>query len=423
MRPLLSFSRSTPLLACAVAILIALPARASAQESGPASPVAEIRPAMMELQKGSWTLDGAKNVIEALLKAGHSGAATWWVTLADDAVKAKKLPANAAATLAALRKRCEDLGASAEDRKLVLKLVRHLESLVTSKNLDEAKKVAENAKFLVFLVPDATTCRSLEAAEAKIVKGGNQDPSNLPRQQKQLAEMQEALATLTKTRVEKLLGEYEAAGCKPGRTMLKKAIEGATATLGEESKKAMLLRLGAAAHALEPTRTLALCVRPTGTQLYRDGKEAEKADKDPVELKVLEGDLIQLKAFPYSASDIDGKRRFHLLLTAARLDGKDLDLKSWFVNKSDDPTLLDPPLAPTGVVRMKPDDPRFTQNFKVKETDKNGVFVGVVGDKSRAVMIDDECLAHEKDFIERKLKPLWVGAVREQCVLVLRIPE
>jgi hypothetical protein len=400
--------------------MLASCAAAPAQES---SPVGEIRPAMMELQKGSWTLDGARNVIETLLKAGHSGAAFWWVTLADDAVKAKKLPANATATLGALRKRCEDLGASAEDKKLVLKLVRHLESLVTAKNLDEAKKVAETAKFLSTLVPDATTCKSLEAAEAKIVKSGNQDPSNLPRQQKQFAEMQEALATLTKARLEKLLDDYEAAGCKPGRVMMKKVIEGAAATLGEEPKKAMLLRLGAAAHALEPTRTLSFCVRPTGTQLYRDGKEAERADKEPVELKVLDGDLIQLTAPEYSAREVDGKRSFHVVLTSARLDGKDLDLKSWFVNKSNDTTLLDPPLIPTGIVRMKPDDPRLTQNFKGKLYEKDGAFVGAVDDSARAVGVNEECVGYEKDFVERKLKPVWVGAVRAECVLVLKIPE
>ena len=49
--------------------------------------------------------------------------------------------------------------------------------------------------------------------------------------------------------------------------------------------------------------------------------------------------------------------------------------------------------------------------------------VGIVDEARRATPLDEECAAHEKELVEQKRKPLWVGAVREKCVVALRVPE
>jgi hypothetical protein len=396
---------------------------ATAQESVPAaSSIEDLKPVMTALQSGTWSPDQSKLVIDTLIRTDRRAAASWWVTLAEEAVKAKKLPPAAAAVLASQRKTAESEGASDDDRKLLFKVARHIESVVASKNFDEARSVLQSARVLATLVPDAGTTRTLDALEKKMSAGANQDPSNLPRQQKQFADMRGAIVATVAARLERELAEYEAAGCRPGRLVLGGAIKRSTALLGEDQTRSLVLRLDKAAHTNEPTRVLSLLIRPDDeTHVYRNGVDDHGSFQEPREYKVLDGDLIQCTVPRLSALLPDGKRALHVAAFSARLDGKDLDWKSWFLNKAGDTGLLDPPLVPTEARRVEQKDARL-KNFDVKKF-PNGAFVTLDGKDHVAYQVTPECQKQEAEFAERKLKPRWVGAIAETCVVVLKIPE
>jgi hypothetical protein len=408
-------------LPCVLSCGLVAAALSPAQESTP-SPFAGIQPAMEEMQRGTWSADKAKLVVETLVKGGHLAAASWWVRLADDALAAKKLPPASQAQLAALRRSCESEGATADDRKLFLKAVRHLESLGTSKNFDEAKKLLPTVKTLGALAPDAAAQKALEAVEKKIA-GGNNDPSNLPRQQKQWADMQDAVGALVKARIDRLVLEYDAAGCRPGRIALRTAIKNAHAILGADKSRALLVGLGKSARRIEPARTLSLLVRPAGEmRAMLDGEEIGAFRAEPLEIKVLEGDLIQFKVPEYGAPD-EKKRTFHVALTSAQLDGKHLGYKHWHLSKSDDPATLEPELKSTGLIRLAGADPKLKGFRNAKELTVNGAFVAALDDRPVALPLREEHIDYEKDLTDRKLPMTWVGSASETCVLVLKIPE
>jgi hypothetical protein len=392
---------------------------AIAQESVPSDPVAALRPAMMELQKGSWTPDAAKRVIETLVGQKCEAAAGWWTTLSEEALKEKKLPASFDASIRVFRKQCEAQGATGEDRKLVQRTVRHLESVVASRNFDEAKKVAAMAKLLLMLAPDQGSARALDAADKKI-QGGNSDPSNLARQQKQFSEIEAAALPMIKARLERLFTEYNSAGCKPGRLFLKGAIKSAAGAIGDQQSQTWYVDLAKAARAIEPTLKLSLLMRPLGEiRLFRDGAEGPLLDREPIELDVLRGELLQFRVPRYSKED--DKRAFYVAAVSARLDGKDLGAKNWFLNDAANPLLLDPALRPTQVLRVNADDSRLKEILKTPS--ERGGFLAPHGERVVAVNAEAECVEIEKEFADRKVKGTWLGTFGEACVLVLRIPD
>jgi hypothetical protein len=395
---------------------------ALAQDSAPAPAIEQLKPVMMELQSGTWSLEKAKPMIETLVKADHRAAASWWVTLADDAVKAKKLPASASNFLAAQRKACESEGANDEDRKVSARLARHLEAVVISKNFQEARAIASVARLAALLAPDANTSKTLDGLEKKIGPTQNQDPSNLPRQQKQFDEMRPAILSMVDARLERELAEYEAAGCKPGRLGLRAALKQGTKLLGEERVRSLTKRLDKAAHAIEPTRTLSLCARPDDdTHVFRNGEEERVSLEEPRDFKVLDGDLLQFVVPRSSTFAPDGKTALYCAAFSARLDGTDLAAKHWFLNTAADPTLIDPPLGPTSCVRAAPTDPRL-KNFG-PQYQKDGAFLTIDSKGPAAVALTPPQLKYEAEFAERKLNVRWVGATTDKCVVVLKIPE
>jgi hypothetical protein len=299
--------------------------------------------------------------------------------------------------------------------------VRHLESLATSKNFDEAKSILYTVKLLGMVAPDANTARALEAAEKKITSG-NQHPSNLARQQKQWAEMKDAVGTVVNARIARLLAEYEAAGCKPGRIALKAAIKNAGSMLGPDLGRGLLVKVGKAARNVEPTRVLSLLARPVAIRAMLDGEDLGPFKTEPLEIRVVDGDLIQLKVPEVGAQDAK-KRAIHAALTATRLDGKDLDARHWYLSKSDDLATLEPGLKRTELIRVPANDAKLKTFSNAKALAERGAFIAASGESAVALPIRDEEIDWEQDFALKKLPILWLGCLAENCILVLKIPE
>jgi hypothetical protein len=400
---------------------------AFSQESVPSQPFTAIRKTMTELQSGAWSIESAKTVIETLIAHDRRAAARWWVQTAEDAMKAQKLPANAQATLTALRKRCEDLGASEDDRKLLLKVLKHLEAVVSARNFDEASTVASAARALLILAPDPTLARIFETAEKKISAKGNQDPPNLSRLQKQFAELKPSLTEAINRRLDRTQIEYQEAGCWAGRAMLRTAIKSASQGIGAAQSRSRLQRLRATALEVERSRSMSVLVVPiNGHQVLHNEVEV-KPDPDLRNIRVVADDVVQIVVGRFGTANLaDGKSHFHLAALNAQLDGKEVDPGKWVLNLSNDAATEDPKTAKIQVLRIR------TQGDPVWK--KLGIDPAICGDAGAflsvartnglwtATQASPQTLEIEKGFESRKMPFQWVGDVSETCIIRFTVP-
>lgn len=414
---------ATYAIALAVVLMLAR-APASAQESQPADPLAAIAPSMRELRLGTWDAAKARTVIETLIAAELPAAAAWWVAAAEDAIKATRLPASFGSAVTALRKKCETEGATADDRKLVLKLLRHCESLASSRNFDEAKTLMSILRAAARLAPDAAAVRALDAVEVKITAGsGDADPSNLPRQKKAMDEMRRALTQMVSARLDRLEAEYGRAGCRAGRRALEAAIRGVAPLLEEGEADTRIRRLRVTARGVEPAKALTIAARADGPiRAALDGEEVEAAD-GVVTVSVIAGDLLQLSLPRYSVFNADGKTALHVAAVAVKLDGTDIGRKHLFVNAKNDADVLDPPLEKFEFRRAQAGDTILT-DFKRDDGWKHGAFVAKGPDgKPLAYDVRDSFLAFESEFKNQSLPFVWVGGIAQAVVIVVKVPE
>jgi hypothetical protein len=398
------------------------------QESVPSEPLMAIKKTMMELQTGAWSVESAKTVIETLIAHDRRAAARWWVQMSEDAMRARKLPTNAQASLTALRKRCEDLGASEDDRKVLLKALRHLEAVVSARNFDEARTVASGARALLILAPDPTLSRIFEAAEKKITAKGNHDPSNLSRLQKQFAELRPSLTEAINRRLDRAQIEYQEAGCPVGRAMMRTAIRSASPEIGAARSRSRLQELRATALEVEPSRSMSVLVVPIdGHQVLHNEVEV-KPEPDVRKMRVVADDVVQVVVGRFGTGNLaDGKSHFHLAALNAQLDGKELDPGKWLLNLSDDPAAENPKTAKIQMLRIR------TRGEPVWK--KLGIDSAICGDAGAflslarsnglwtATSASPQIVEIERAFESKKLPFQWVGDVSETCIIRFTVPS
>jgi hypothetical protein len=399
---------------------------APAQESAPADPLVAIRPALAELQKGAWTVEGVTTVIDGLIGQRHLAAAGWWIDLAEEAVQWNRLPASATATLRALAKRSADRGASNEDRKLSLQVIRHLEALVSSRNFVQARQVCVVATLLSQLAPDPPASKLLEGARSRIRDAENHDPAGLTRQEAQYSAMRPAIAETVNRRLERFQAEYAAAPCKTGRVQIKKAIAKSAGLFGSENAQSRMRDFNVVARRAESPRTLSLVVWPRNKcGVYLEGERFFESKPEPFRLQVFPGDIVQVDIHTPMTNDAPGPA-IRAAIVWAKLDETPIDPGLWSLSRSGDVTDLAPE---TKVIEMKRIRDRNDPILK-----KLGVAPAGLGELGGLITkgptgavqgfpANADIVAVEDEFKALAGKYRWVGGVSESCVTVLEVPD
>ena len=397
------------------------------QESAPSDPVAAVRPALTEFRKGEWTLEKAGTVIETLIKQGYPAAASWWTALGDEAIKSKKLAANAQTVLNGLRKRCADLGGTPADRELLLKVARHLETVVSARNFDEARRVAAAASVLSELCPDPAVTKILEAAKRKIEATGNHDAAGLQRQQSKYAELAPLVIETVNKRIDRLQVEYELAACKIGRITIKKAIAESSTVVGAATARLRIRRFNEVARVAEPPKTLSLMVWPReNCRVFLDGDEYTETGKKPFSIPVYGGDFIQVEVTRFFQKVEEGQTPVNAAIVSAMVDDKRVDHKRWSLSRSADVMDLAPSPQPLELRRVKnSDDPVIKKLGFRDEKAQYGYLVTKTpqGTLTAFPVTFDHPSDVEKELDSWSRPYRWVGNMGEACVAILPIPD
>ncbi|HYC78454.1 MAG TPA: hypothetical protein VEI02_12575 [Planctomycetota bacterium] len=407
--------------------------------------------AMLRLRDGSGTLDDLKAVVDAETAAGRLDAVAWWLATAEPAL-ASASPAAKTAAAAMQRELRKRRAAPQEDRALVARSISRADALLGKKNVDSARKAAAGAAALleVLDVPDAA--KTFAALREKLEKApaGDADAREAERDRVASAATVEAGRKRFDERLAALLAQYEAAGCRVGRTSIERALaSGAAASwLSPANHGAATIRLRRAARLMEKSRALKLMARYDGRVSFflecrplacvRSGATSIDATlSDGVELAVLPGDRVQVAFAVPDPEELEGEPvdPTVVALVGAALDGAAVPASGWKLNLSGDPTKDDAKLRKAPVARK-------TKNKLLKralEDAPDEVGDGVDAWRNAEWILEvpdlkdgmsaalfpfvDELVAWQTEAEEKGFKPIWFGAISKKFVLAYDVPE
>ena len=428
------------------AVLFAAAAVGRAQDSAPAAGAAQaLRPAMLRLQEGRWDTDSAVAVVKALAQGGHAIAARWWLDSADAAREQSKLPPASKATLFALRREVESKASTPEQLKLARTLVRHAESAATSKNHEEAERLARLVAVYLEVVPEPQAAKTLAALQ-KALQGqprNDFDQQNLLRQRRESMPNEAAAQTVICSTLRKGVAEYEAAGHKAARAALLKAIDCPTVAIEDPERAMLARRIRSAARQVEPTRTMTVFIR--GAQgvriardgapfLLKDGKDVfDTATDDAIDFQVLEGEIIQFTPEPVGKMETaaDSKEimtRFmmrNVFAVAAMIEGKPLPKTIWCRVAADEAGKAEPKVRPVALGRKEKSSlGELAEDLPEPVSDAKFWLTFNESDSSRfSTGWTPEHEACENAIRDRGLTAAWIGGSAKKITFALKVPD
>jgi hypothetical protein len=394
-----------------------------------------VRPAMARARTlGGTDADTAATIVEALLRTRHAIAAPWWVELAE--TSGEKLSAADRETLARLRKACDRPEAFADERKIVLKLVRHAESLIADKKWEDARLVIKVARGFLGLVSDPALARLLETAEKRIPARKPEEAAESRIKSAWPPGLELEAANACRALIDLAVTAYGEAGCRPGRYALARSIRRMGPALPPAELATVLERVRILVAEVEPNSRLTVFVRTVGTaRLYHEGLprpvdqgshvfDAEK--HEPIDLPVLPGDVVAVAIDePYSSDDVEGKS--FVLAFNARFEGRDLGLQNLSADVGPAPNAGTGLLAELPIAKKKTDPPKslfgrseqqdaelrtYNSYFELPRSTRRSVDVPCLGDM----------IAFMKEFEARKLGLTWIGTETDRLAVVVEVP-
>jgi hypothetical protein len=393
-----------------------------------------VRPAMARLRAGEVDVELVRVVVTEVLAGPHAIAAPWWLATAPDAGPDNKLLPSERETLAKLRRATERTDTFPEERKVTLRLIRHVESLIAAKEHAAARRGAAAARAFLALVPDAGLTKLLEAAEKKIPPPGD-DPA-VVKEASWPAGLQAEAAAAWRGLIAQALAAYAEAGCKPGRHVLARAIRNAAALVPEREIAASLKSLRALVRSVEPKAALTLFVRTIGTArflldgeplAFGEGDAPFEADKhDVVEVAVVPGDLVTISfKEPYASDEIT---RSFVVAFHGRFEGRDLAAKDLFCDLGETPGGRNAVLLPAPLARKKSDPPTSLFGQSREQDDAlraTNTYFELPKTVRRSVDVPcfPDMIAFLQEFETRKLAPLLIGTETDAFALVIRVPD
>src|SRR5438105_1643808 len=90
----------------------------------------DLQAAMAQLRGGKVDYATVRFVVDGLARTGHTLAVPWWIALAEESLAGRELSTRDRDALTRLKRGADRPDSFPEERKLMLRLVRHSESLI-----------------------------------------------------------------------------------------------------------------------------------------------------------------------------------------------------------------------------------------------------------------------------------------------------